>query len=182
MTLRQSLNMLISMIGDWQVPMWVALIFAVLALVSCSINFFREYKSLFLEEGQYVKFAEKYHTKDGNIAKSIWGVVKRQNKALEKATVELHKTQEQNPNNQTQHKCLGTITSDEEGHFQFKDTFSECLGSDIKIRVIVDKKIKDFDFSIDEKKIPFFEIDLDKIALVQNIPEVIASGDQNKQA
>jgi len=161
-------NMSIPMIGGWETPFWSIFMLVFISFISSYINFINEYGVLFLENGQYVEFAKRYHREKGNIAKSIWGIAKKRDEPLSNIWLELY-TKSENTDDESGFAFLGKTASDETGNFQFENMFSKCVGKEIRITLVNDGKNLDRIFFVNEKEIPFFETDFDPI-IVKELP------------
>lgn len=157
-----AINMPIPMIGGWETPFWSIFTLVFISLISSYINFIDEYGILFLENGQYVEFAKRYHKEKGNIAKSIWGIAKKQDTPLPNILLQLYIKRE-NPGKDPDLAFLGETRSDEIGNFQFENMFSKCVGKEITIRLVNDDNNLNYTSLVKETEIPFFEIDFDLI-------------------
>jgi hypothetical protein len=135
---------------EWEAPTFLLLITSAILCYSTFKDYLLEYEVLFLDEGAYVTMAEKYHRENGNIARNIWGRVLHNGQAVDAAKVSLLKNAEE----------IADVTANEDGYFQFDGKFAECVGSPCKLKVRVNGQELETSFSLKDKQVPYFQINV----------------------
>ncbi len=135
------------MLGGWTAPTMLLAVVAIVLFRYLFANFAQEWEILFLEGGQYVTFAIKYHEAGNRIARSIWGRVGSAQHSVANAEVTLLADGSQ----------LAQTQTDRDGRFQLVDAYPLCLGKGCLVRVKQGTVTVEKELSTDPKAIPYME-------------------------
>lgn len=111
--------------GGFRLSTLLLFVVSVLLGVYCFWDFLNEYAILFLEEGTYVRFAEKSQKATGGLTTNVWGVAQHNGKGAPAVLVDLV---------DSTGNTVEAVHTDAEGLFQFKNRFQDISANGGKLR------------------------------------------------
>jgi hypothetical protein len=117
----------------------------------CFWDFLNEYAILFLEDGTYVRFAEKSQKAEGGLTANVWGVAQHNGKGAPAVLIELM---------DSGGNALEAVHTDNEGLFQFRNRFEAISAQGGKVRAHFDGQTFEKPLLAGAKSVPYAAIDL----------------------
>ena len=137
--------------GGFKLSTAFLIIVSVLLGGYCFWDFLNEYAILFLEEGTYVRFAEKSQKEKGGLTENVWGMAQHNGKGAPAVPVELL---------DSGGKALEAVHTDSNGLFQFRDRFQAIAAQGGKVQARYAGQIFETPLIAGANTVPFAAIDL----------------------